>query len=196
MATAKNQPKPAHDKADEPSLEEREERVAKEPSRAHPIGQFFVKDGGQTVGEIAAQVMGSDTVENRHHLWDWNRNVLASPEARVPGGTILRIAEQGNASGGPALHELKNGALSNEDLRRSSPNIGEGGQTEADEARQETNRAVTRDLTPGTAGNTQGANVPAGSSGAEAQARQDSDKPAGEGSEGAGGGKGADADFA
>lgn len=150
------------------SLEQNEQDRADEPRAGNPVHQYYVKDGGQSVGDIAEAVLGDNTPENRHHIWDWNRNQIASPEATVPGGNILRIASPEHASGGPPLHTLKNGALTDQELANATTT---GDKPKADAA--PANRALTRDMTPGRPGMPVGKHVPEGSSGSEAQARQD-----------------------
>jgi hypothetical protein len=158
---------PAPDSDAGKSLDAKEQDAADKSEVGHAIHQFYVKDGGQSVGDIAEEVLGGNTPENRHHIWDWNRNQVSSPEATVPGGNILRIVEPGKSSGGPTLNTLKASSLTDQDLQKANEVPGMAGTLDGPKV----NRAVSRDMTPGKG--TAGSTVAPGSDGAEAQARQD-----------------------
>ena len=89
--------------------------------------KVHVRTGGP-LGSIAKELLGEDTPENRHHLWDWNRDILPSPEATVPSGTDLTVAEPGFISGGPSLGELKRADLTHSDLKGAST-VSNGGKS-------------------------------------------------------------------
>ena len=160
----------------EPGLAEKEDQRASKPEVGHQLHQFYVKTGGQTVGQVAEEVFGDNTPENRHHLWDWNRNVVPTPESTIPGGTIIRVAEPGNASGGPPLHHLTRDNITEGDLKGSSTTLGDGKSASVDQPK--VNRAVSRDMSPGKSGGPD-RHIPEGSSGAVAQKVQDQRAAAG-----------------
>ena len=81
--------------------------------------RVHIRTGG-ALGGIAKELLGEDTPENRHHLWDWNRDILSSPEGVVPPGTDLTVAQPGYVSGGPSLQSLKRADLTHAELGQSS----------------------------------------------------------------------------
>ena len=114
------------------------------------LGQMrkvHIRTGGP-LGSIAKELLGEDTPANRHHLWDWNRDILPSPEAVVPSGTDLTIAEPGFISGGPSLGELKRADLTSSDLAGASTVSNGGKDVEKNKTSIGQRLARTGDATP------------------------------------------------